>query len=210
LMSALWSACAWACGPAVRVVRVARPRAPRQPQTANRKPCPQALWPAGVGARLPGQDLCVRQLHRATGRSDPSPAQPHGQARDARTPRSPPAPPPPSPSLHAPSPPPGLLPRPVRRLGFVFCSVSSWRTHLFLLLLTSSYFFLPLLTSYSLPTPSRPGPPAPQHAIAAKLALDGQLAPSVTGNKPLVIRYQKDTSTVPANLGSAAGGRMSR
>ncbi|KXZ54121.1 hypothetical protein GPECTOR_5g222 [Gonium pectorale] len=51
---------------------------------------------------------------------------------------------------------------------------------------------------------------APQHAVAAKTALDGQPAPSVTGSKPMVIRYQKDTSTVPANLGMAGGKSMSR
>jgi hypothetical protein len=49
-----------------------------------------------------------------------------------------------------------------------------------------------------------------QHAVAAKMALDGQPAPSVTGSKPMVIRYQKDTSTVPANLGMAGGKSMSR
>lgn len=42
------------------------------------------------------------------------------------------------------------------------------------------------------------------------MALDGQPAPSVTGSKPMVIRYQKDTSTVPANLGVAGGKSMSR
>ncbi|GIL69844.1 hypothetical protein Vretifemale_639, partial [Volvox reticuliferus] len=51
---------------------------------------------------------------------------------------------------------------------------------------------------------------APQHAVAAKMALDGQPAPSVTGSKPMVIRYQKDTSTVPANLGMVGGKSMSR
>lgn len=39
------------------------------------------------------------------------------------------------------------------------------------------------------------------HAIAAKQQMDGQPAPSVTGSKPMVIRFQKDISTVPANLG---------
>lgn len=39
------------------------------------------------------------------------------------------------------------------------------------------------------------------HAMTSKAALDGQPSPSVTGAKPMVIRYQKDTSTVPASLG---------
>ena len=59
--------------------------------------------------------------------------------------------------------------------------------------------------------PSRlPLPSSSQHAVAAKMALDGQPAPSVTGSKPMVIRYQKDTSTVPANLGMTGGKSMSR
>jgi len=36
------------------------------------------------------------------------------------------------------------------------------------------------------------------HAIAAKAALDAQPSPLITGPKPLVIRFQKDTATVPA------------
>lgn len=41
------------------------------------------------------------------------------------------------------------------------------------------------------------------HAIAAKVSLDGQPAPSVTGAKPLVIRFQKDAAT--ASMGGLAG-----
>jgi hypothetical protein len=35
------------------------------------------------------------------------------------------------------------------------------------------------------------------HAIQAKAALDGQPSPHITGPKPLVIRFQKDTAGVP-------------
>jgi hypothetical protein len=35
------------------------------------------------------------------------------------------------------------------------------------------------------------------HAIQAKAALDGQPSPHITGPKPLVIRFQKDTADVP-------------
>lgn len=35
------------------------------------------------------------------------------------------------------------------------------------------------------------------HAITAKSALDGQPSPHITGPKPLVIRFQKDTAGLP-------------
>lgn len=49
------------------------------------------------------------------------------------------------------------------------------------------------------------------HAIAAKAALDGQLAPAITGTKPLVIRFQKDTSMAPGTLShSSSAGNLAQ
>jgi hypothetical protein len=42
------------------------------------------------------------------------------------------------------------------------------------------------------------------HAIAAKAALDGQPCPTITGAKPLVIRFQKDTAAAPQMTARAA------